>query len=83
MKYTVYILFSPSLNRFYVGYTSQLLEERLYKHNSNHKGFTGKNADWQIMYRDEFETKVEAMLRERQIKKWKSRKMIEKLCSGQ
>jgi putative endonuclease len=77
--YFVYILFSASKNKYYVGFTGDILEERLRKHNSNHKGFTGGLADWQLMYSEHFGTKFEAMQRETQIKKWKSRIRIEKL----
>ncbi|TKC00182.1 GIY-YIG nuclease family protein [Pedobacter cryophilus] len=74
----VYILFSSSLNKYYIGSTSNL-EERLRKHNSNHKGFTGANSDWVLRYSETFETKIQALKREKQIKNWKSRIMIEKL----
>ncbi|MBL7910664.1 MAG: GIY-YIG nuclease family protein [Bacteroidia bacterium] len=37
----LYILFSPSKNKYYVGHTGDDLVERIRKHNSNHKGFTG------------------------------------------
>jgi putative endonuclease len=55
------------------------MEERLRKHLSNHKGFTGSASDWEIKYTEEFATKEEAMQRERQVKNWKSRKMVEEL----
>ena len=77
--YTVYILFSFIRNHYYIGYTGDCLEERLRKHNSNHKGFTGGNADWKLVYSEEFSNKTEACQREKEIKDWKSRKMIEKL----
>ncbi|MEO5642000.1 MAG: GIY-YIG nuclease family protein [Bacteroidia bacterium] len=75
----IYILFSKKLNKYYVGYTSDDLEERLRKHNSNHSGFTGGFGDWEIKHFESFETKEEALIREKQIKGWKSRKLIEKL----
>ena len=79
MAFTVYILFSIIKNRYYIGYTGDSMEERLRKHNSDHKGFTGGIGDWEIKYRECFSTKEEAMKREQQIKKWKSRVLIEKL----
>ena len=54
--YFVYILYSISLNKFYVGHTGDNLEERLRKHNSNHKGYTGRLGDWEIKYNEEYET---------------------------
>jgi putative endonuclease len=78
-----YILFSSSLNKFYVGSTRGNLDERLKKHNTNHNGFTGKSNDWVVVYTEEFKLFEDALRRERQIKSWKSRKLIEKLCSMQ
>jgi putative endonuclease len=34
------------------------IEERLRKHNSNHKGLTGKVADWVVVYLENFEQKM-------------------------
>ena len=75
-----YILFSTKKNKYYIGSTSNL-EERIKKHNSQHKGFIGGIGDWQVVYKEVYETKSEAYKREMQIKRWKSRKMIEKLIN--
>ena len=82
MQYKVYILFSAILNKYYVGYTGDDLNERLRKHNSNHKGFTGKTGDWKIVYQEYFQLKSDASNREIEIKKWKSRKKIENLIQS-
>jgi len=74
-----YILFSESADKYYVGHTTEPIEERLRKHNSNHKGFTGKFADWIVVYTEVYASKQDAYRRELQVKKWKSRKMIEGL----
>jgi putative endonuclease len=71
-------LFSSTRNKYYIGHTGDLLEERLRKHNSNHKGFTGKINDWKIVYTEVFEL-GSAYKRERQIKSWKSRSKIKRL----
>jgi putative endonuclease len=78
MSYIVYIIFSRSRNRYYIGCTSDL-PERIKKHNTNHSGFTGKTLDWEVVYTESFVAKVEALKREKQIKGWKSRKLLEKL----
>ena len=80
MYYFVYILFSDSLNRYYIGSTKDIVR-RIEDHLWNHKGFTSKAKDWQLRYQEVFETKTEALTREKHIKSWKSRKMIEKLIS--
>ena len=77
----MYILFSDTLNKYYAGHTGDTLQERLRKHNSDHKGFTGGKGDWLLKYYEEYKTKELAYARERQIKSWKSRKKIEGLIS--
>ena len=79
--YYLYILFSDSKNAYSVGDTSDI-EERLKKHYTNHKGFTGKAGDWIVVYSESFTTKQLTFAREREIKAWKSRKRIEKLIGS-
>ena len=74
----VYILYSLSLNKYYVGYSSGV-GGRVYKHNAKHKGFTAAAKDWQVVYTEAFNSKAEATKREKQIKQWKSRTAIENL----
>ena len=79
-KYYFYILHSKKLNKFYIGHTSDL-QDRLRKHNSNHKGYTGKVNDWEIVCTEAFPSKELAYEREREIKKWKSKVKIQKLIA--
>ncbi|MDI9256950.1 GIY-YIG nuclease family protein [Flavobacterium sedimenticola] len=77
-----YILHSKLTDKFYVGHTSEPLEERLRKHLSNHSGFTSKAKDWIVVYFEEYNDKSVAYKREIEVKKWKSRIRIEKLISS-
>ena len=81
--YIVYILYSINKDRYYIGFTGDEIQERLRKHNSNHKGFSGKVGDWTIVYTETYPTKTAAYQREREIKAWKSRKKIELLIVNQ
>jgi putative endonuclease len=74
--FTTYILFSESLQKFYIGFTSGNVNIRLYKHLASKKGFTAKAKDWMIVYTEQFTTKEEAMAREKKLKNWKSNKRI-------
>ncbi|SDI09307.1 GIY-YIG nuclease family protein [Chryseobacterium jejuense] len=74
-----YILYSESLDKYYIGHSCERLQERLRKHLSNHKGFTSKAKDWIIIYSENFNSKIEAYKREREIKAWKSKSKIQKL----
>jgi putative endonuclease len=80
--FLVYILFSKSINKYYVGVTGDELSERVHKHNSNHKGFTGGKGDWIVAYTEEYNSKEEAYKREKEIKKRKSRKYLEELIKS-
>ena len=66
--YKVYILFSAALNKYYAWFTGDELTTRVKKHNTNHKGFTGNTGDWVLKYAEHFDTKSDAMKREREIK---------------
>lgn len=67
-------------HKYYVGYTSNI-EDRLKKHLANHKGFTGKSKDWVVVYTETFDKKEDAYSREREVKKWKSKKKIMELLN--
>ncbi|MBD3639305.1 MAG: GIY-YIG nuclease family protein [Crocinitomicaceae bacterium] len=77
----MYILYSTSKDRYYVG-QSDNLEERLKSHNSGISRYTAIARDWEIVHTEKFENRTDAIKRERQIKKKKSRKYIEYLISS-
>jgi putative endonuclease len=79
--YFVYILYSATLDLFYIG-SSENPQERLKKHLASHRGFTSKAKDWAIIYREAFDTKSEALLREQQLKRWKNRDRVKKLIEN-
>ncbi|SMP25295.1 putative endonuclease [Flavobacterium hercynium] len=81
MNFTVYILFSESKNKFYIGFTSNL-EDRIIRHNQKSKGFTGNVNDWKIVYTENYQSKELAHKRELQIKSWKSRIKIQELIKN-
>jgi len=82
MEALFYILFSSSVSKYYIGHTTEPIEDRLRKHNSKHKGFTGKSGDWVVVYTELCLTKSLAYSREREVKGWKSKKQIEKLIGS-
>jgi putative endonuclease len=69
MPYTVYILHSDQLNKFYLGKTSLKVEEGLAYHLKKHKGFTSLAKDWKIIHSQQLDSKSEALLLEKKIKK--------------
>ena len=76
MIFSVYILFSPSHNKIYIGYTSDL-EKRLLSHNHlAPKGYTIRYRPWVLIHTEVFNTKLEAMKREKELKSGRGRKFI-------
>jgi len=78
----VYILFSCSLNKYYIGCTDGSVEERLRKHLTNHKGFTAKAKDWLVVHTERYSDKKNALSRVRQLKSWKRCIKVEELIQG-
>jgi len=76
----VYIIYSQKLDRYYVGYTSDL-DSRIAEHNTGISSYTSKAADWIMKYHEKFTSREEAMAIERIIKSKKSRRYIEYLIS--
>jgi putative endonuclease len=65
--HTLYILHSKSVDRYYVGYTNDIVR-RLGEHNRIKGKFTDTGIPWILVYSELFSTKKEAMERERFIK---------------
>jgi len=74
--YFVYVLYSREYNKIYIGFTSNL-EARLNHHNHPlNKGWTAKFRPWEILYHETYDTKREAMVREKQLKTARGRQFI-------
>jgi putative endonuclease len=67
----IYILFSPTLNRFYIGQTGRL-EQRIQDHAAGAAHFTKQAHDWVLVFLESAPDRRTAMGRERQIKRAKS-----------
>ena len=78
MKYKVYILYSSSKDRYYIGQTNNI-EDRIKRHNSGRSKATKYGMPWKLVYTKGFETRSEAMLYEMKLKSEKSREYIEEL----
>ena len=82
MTYTVYILHSSKLNRFYTGSSELAASERLELHLKKYYGdnkFTAKADDWKLFMTIECSNKSQALAIEKHIKKMKSSKYITNL----
>src|SRR5207249_11139430 len=75
MSFYVYILYSKTIDEYYVGHSGHL-ENRLFRHVHSGSKATKKASDWILLYKEEFNTKAEAYRREKQIKKRKGRRYM-------
>ncbi len=78
MEWFVYIIYSATIDKYYVGYTKDI-SLRLERHNQGWGNFSHRGIPWELVYSESFSTKSEAIKRENQIKRMKSRKYIERL----
>jgi putative endonuclease len=79
--YTVYILHSAKYQKTYVGFTSDL-SSRLESHNHlATKGWTINYRPWTLLYTEIYETKRDAMAREKELKSGHGRVFIKSLLN--
>jgi putative endonuclease len=81
MDYSCYILYSKSINRYYVGYTSDIIE-RIKLHNSStfgNKSYTHCTSDWELFLLIECANIEQAVFIESKIKGMKSKVYIQNL----
>lgn len=69
----IYILYSKIVDKYYVGQTENQ-DERIISHSSGISKYTSISTDWILVYTELFETRSQAIIRENEIKKKKSRK---------
>jgi putative endonuclease len=67
----VYVLYSESTNKFYIGSTSHI-PIRVARHNAGKVPSTKSKIPWKLVYSQEYPTRSEALRREFEIKSWKN-----------
>jgi putative endonuclease len=76
--YTVYALYSPSLDQIYVGQTD-LLMRRLNQHKAGLSRYTKRASDWILIYTEECCSRSEVRKRESQLKSHQGRNYLRSL----
>ena len=77
----IYVLYSAEHNKIYIGY-SQDIHRRLKSHNDpRNKGWTSRYKPWDIIHSESFQTKRDALMREKQLKTSKGRLSIRNLIA--
>jgi putative endonuclease len=80
-QYYVYIIYSASKDRYYIGHTQEL-DQRVIQHNTGRTPSTKYGRPWILVYKEGCINKSEASIRELEIKSKKSRIYIEKLIKN-
>ena len=78
----VYVLKSLRNNKRYVGYTSKTPKERVGEHNKGDNAWTSQNRPFELIYSEEYSSKVEALKREKFLKSGQGRKFLDNLFPG-
>jgi len=74
--FVVYVLYSVKYDKIYIGFTTNL-EQRILSHNElGKRGWTMKFRPWSLIHTEEFETRQQALLREKELKSGKGREWI-------
>ncbi|NTU95988.1 MAG: GIY-YIG nuclease family protein [Bacteroidales bacterium] len=76
--YFVYILKSLKVLRYYIG-SSENVARRLSDHNSGKVKSTKAYRPWKIVHTETYDSKTDALKREKQIKSYKSGNAFKKL----
>ncbi|HBO98038.1 MAG TPA: endonuclease [Candidatus Omnitrophica bacterium] len=74
----VYVLQSQKDQRYYVGYTKDI-ERRIKDHNRGKSKSVRNRGPFQLIYNEPFATRVDAVNREKQIKRYKGGEAFRKL----
>ncbi|MEO0101307.1 MAG: GIY-YIG nuclease family protein [candidate division WOR-3 bacterium] len=86
MSFYVYVLKSQSTGKIYIGYTSNLTK-RLKQHNDPNCKFTlytkRNPGPWELVYKEEYATRWEAMRREKELKTGQGREWLHKFIISQ
>ncbi len=56
--YTVYVLYSDRIDRYYIGYTNDL-ERRLSEHNRRKGKFTDRGIPWELKHTETYCSKTD------------------------
>ncbi|MBA0884638.1 GIY-YIG nuclease family protein [Flavobacterium undicola] len=81
-EFVVYILYSEKFNKNYTGFTSNLIERfKSHNHLSN-KGYTLKFRPWIVIHVEFFDSKTEAMNREKHLKTGIGREFIKNIIQN-
>jgi putative endonuclease len=76
--YIVYVIYNKTVHKYYIGQTINI-EKRLAEHNDKlFKGYTARfEGTWEVVYSEQFMSRGEALVREKQLKSYQGRKFLQ------
>ena len=81
-EFVVYILYSEKFNKTYTGFTSNLIERFKSHNNLSTKGYTLKFRPWIVIHIEFFNSKTEAINREKYLKSGIGREFIQNIIKN-
>ena len=83
MNFYTYIAYNNKHDKFYIGQTNNL-DRRTVEHNLGVSNYTSKyDGEWELVYYETFDSRSEAMKRERFFKKQKNKNFYRRICNMQ
>ncbi|UZD24339.1 GIY-YIG nuclease family protein [Algoriphagus halophytocola] len=76
MDFSVYILYSRSLDKFYIGYTANFTARLAYHNSTQNKIWTKRGQPWEVHLLIDRLEKSQALKMEKHLKKMKSRNYL-------
>ena len=77
-----YVLYAPASDKIYIGFSANPANRFIAHNHPKSKGYTSKFKPWTLIHIEKFDTKKEAMNRERQLKSHKGRDFIRELIES-
>ena len=81
MEFYVYIIYSNTHDRYYIGQTNDI-NARIKRHNNGYVKSTKPFRPWELVHRETYSNRATAMARENQLKSWKSKTKIVELVNN-
>ena len=80
--YTTYVLYSPTSNKIYIGFSSEVTNRLVAHNDSRNTGWTSSYQPWELLYTEEHPTKSAAMQREKELKTFRGRSFIREMVKA-
>ena len=82
-QYYVYAIYNFKCDKIYIGQTSNLPERLILHNNKAFKGYTAQfDGSWTVIYKENVNTRQEALKREKQLKSYRGREFIKQFIKN-